>query len=262
VYPINAKVGNVAPGQAQIILNSPFTIWKGIYKWVSTYVMDEKNAEWVSKRIQYDLDALDLTTAITFDWDDKGLYLLCLGKKIWVFNYRVNKNSDTPGAWYILDLPHEPTCFISIEGELYFGTTAGQIMRFDEDLRTYDGATITATWEMGFTSFGSEWLRKFIQKMYESIKPEANAYLETTYQTDVSSYSDTYTAYYNLATFKHANFAHFSFHTNYNPQPFKFKIRAKKIDYFKLILVSDTTGTCTVLTITLPVRTGGEVKGR
>ena len=64
VFPISSKVGNVAPGQVQIILNNPFTIWKGVYQWVSTYVMNEKNAEWMSKRVQRDLDALDLTKAL------------------------------------------------------------------------------------------------------------------------------------------------------------------------------------------------------
>jgi hypothetical protein len=39
VFPISSKVGNVAPGQVQIILNNPFTVWKGVYQWV--YLCDE-----------------------------------------------------------------------------------------------------------------------------------------------------------------------------------------------------------------------------
>ena len=34
VYPMNAKIGNVAKGQVQIIYNNPYTIWKGVYEWV------------------------------------------------------------------------------------------------------------------------------------------------------------------------------------------------------------------------------------
>jgi hypothetical protein len=83
VYPINAKIGNVAPGQVQIINNNPFSIWKGVYQWVSTYVMNEKNAEWMSKRIQNDLDKLDLSQALTIDWNERGIYMLCVGKKVW-----------------------------------------------------------------------------------------------------------------------------------------------------------------------------------
>ena len=106
------------------------------------YLCNEReNAEWMSKRIQRDLDKLDLTKAITWDWDDKGIYMLCVGKRIWCYNYRVD-------AWYILDLPHEPTCFMTVEKELYFGTIDGQIMRFDENLKTYDGEIIDAVWYM------------------------------------------------------------------------------------------------------------------
>jgi len=54
----------------------------------------------------------------------------------------------------------------------------------------------------------------------------------------------------------------FSFETNYSPQPFKMKVRAKKIDYFKVKLVNDGTDGAVVLSLTMPTRTGGEVKNR
>jgi hypothetical protein len=255
VYPMNAKIGNVAKGQTQIIGNNPFTIWKGIYEWVSTYVMNEKNAQWTSKRIQNDLDLVDLTTALTVDWSDKGQYWLCVGKTIWVLNYRTD-------TWYILELPDTPTCFCLVDEDLYFGTTAGQIMKFDDTFRTYNGTTIEANWEMGFYNFGVEWLRKFIQRIFVTILPRIKTHIDISYQTDRGSSSETYTAEYSVSTFEHADFAHWSFATNYSPQPFKFKIKAKKIDYFKLVIENNGTDTSTVLSITIPARTGGEVRNR
>jgi len=255
VYPMNSKVGNVAKGQTQIIGNNPFTIWKGIYEWVSTYVMNEKNAQWISKRVQNDLDVVDLTTALTVDWSDKGQYWICVGTTIWVLNYRTD-------TWHILELTDTPTCFCLVEDKLYFGTTAGQIMRFDETLRTYNGTTITDSWEMGFFNFGVEWLRKFIQRIFVTILPRIKTHIDITYQTDRNGENDTYTAEYSLSTFEHMDFAAFSFETNYSPQPFKFKIKAKKIDYFKLIISNNDTDTATVLSVTIPARTGGEVRNR
>jgi hypothetical protein len=255
VYPINAKVGNVAPGQVQIIMNNPYTIWKGVFEWESTYVMNEKNARWISQRIQRDIDIVNLANAITWDWDDKGLYMLCVGQRIWVYNYRID-------AWYILDLPHTPTCFAVIDQELYFGTTSGYIMKFDEDILTYDGEPIEAVWEMGYYNFGADWLRKFIQRIFISILPMTKTHVDVSFKTDRLGMSKTYIAAYGISTFDHMDFAHFSFATNYSPQPFKFKIRAKKIDYFKIVLRNDGADSASVLSITLPVRTGGEVRQR
>lgn len=135
-------------------------------------------------------------------------------------------------------------------------------MKFDENLRTYNGTTIEAVWEMGFFNFGVEWLRKFIQRIFVTILPRIKTHIDITYQTDINGSSDTYTAKYSLSNFEHCDFAHFSFVTNYSPQPFKFKIKAKKIDYFKLIIENNDTDTATVLSITIPSRTGGEVRNK
>jgi hypothetical protein len=256
VYPINAKIGNMAPGQVQIITNNPFTIWKGVYKWVSTYVMDEKNAQWVSERIQRDLDELDLSKAITWDWDEKGLYIFCIGKRVWIYNYRVD-------VWYTLDLPHEPTCFMTVEKQLLFGTTDGQLMRFDESITTFDGEEIIATWDMGYNNFGADWVRKFIQTMFISILPFVSTHVDIYLSTDRdASFKFIKTVSYGLSGFDTWDFSNFSFQTNYSPQPKKVKLKAKKIDYMKLRLVCGGADSAVVLSITLPARTGGLVKNR
>ena len=261
-FPINSNIGNVAKGQVRIIGNNPFSIWKGIYQWVSTYVLNEKNAQWISEKIQPDLDSVALKNAITFDWNDKGWYMLCIGTKVWVLNYRLATDNQV-GSWFILDLAHAPSCFCVVDSKLYFGTANGQIMKFDEDLLTYDGAVINATWEMGFYNFGTEWIQKFIQRLFISLKPEAHSRVDITFATDKNSLNETKTAYYNLLDFAHIDFNHFSFLTSYNPQPFKFKIRAKKIDYFKLKLTNNSINSgATIISLTIPSRQGGEIKKR
>jgi hypothetical protein len=256
VFPISSKVGNVAPGQVQIVLNNPFTIWKGVYQWVSTYVMNEKNAEWISKRVQRDLDALDLTKALSWDWDDKGVYLLCIGNRIWAYNYRVD-------AWYILDLPHEPTCFMTVDKHLYFGTETGEVMRFAEDEPTFNGQEIIATWEMGYYNFGADYLRKFIQYMFISLLPLVSTHVDIYLSTDVrAAYKFIKRIGYRLDTFDSWDFDTFSFEQNWSPQPKKVKLRAKKFDYIKIKLETTGTDGAVVLSITLPTRSGGFVKNR
>jgi len=135
-------------------------------------------------------------------------------------------------------------------------------MKFDETLKTYNGTTIEDSWEMGFFNFGVEWLRKFIQRIFVTILPRIKTHIDITYETDRSGENNTYTAEYSISTFENMNFAAFSFETNYSPQPFKFKVKAKKIDYFKLVISNNDTDTATVLSITIPARTGGEVRNR
>jgi len=264
VFPMSSKYGNVAKGQTQIIKNNTFTIDKGIYEWVSTYISNEKNAEWKSQRIQNDLDLEDLTKALTVDWNDKGQYWLCIGKKVWVLNYRTD-------MFYILDLPHTPTCFTIAESDLFIGMSDGKIMKFDKESGTFDGEIIKAVWKMGFFSFGVDWIRKFIKKIFISILPLTRTHVDGTYETDKDNASEVFTASYALSGFEDFYFygidatpeqqlLGFDFSTNYSPQPKKFKIRAKKIDYFKLKLESEGTDSVTVLSITLPTRMGGEIK--
>ena len=135
----------------------------------STYVMNEKNAQWISQRIQRDLDPLDLS---------KGHYM-GLGRKrvIPLMRWQADMGLQLPrnrrkrgerGAWYILDLPHEPTCFMTVDKKLCFGTTDGQIMMFRRKRSTFDGGNHCNV-GYGIPQFGADWIRKFIQMMFISI---------------------------------------------------------------------------------------------
>lgn len=253
-FPLNDAVGNVATGQAQIIQNNPFSIQNGIQKWVATNVRDERNAEYISKRVQPSMDEEDLTTAITVDWEANKEYWLAIANRIWIYNYRLD-------AWYKFQTAANITCLYVIDNLLHFGTDAGQIMKFDTAKLTDNGTAITSTWEMNFYDFEAEWLQKFLTEMWISLKPAAKSSVNITYQTDRVGTSSTYTATYNLATFVAADFGDWSFLVNYNPQPFHFKIKAKKFVYLKITLTnSQTDDELTVLSMNLPTRYGSKVK--
>lgn len=253
-YPLNNAIGNVAFGQAQLIQNNPYSIQSGIYEWGATNVRDERNAVYISKRVQPSLDNVDLTQAITTDWERRKEYWMAIGNVVWIYNYRLD-------TWYKFELAHNVTGFLFIDNELYFSTDNGQIMKFDRLLTSDNGTSISASWEMNFYDFESEWLRKFLTEMWISLQPENKSSVDITYQTDRDADSDVYTAEYSLATFENADFGDWSFLVNYNPQPFRFKIKAKKFVYFKLILTNDSDiDKLTVLSINFPVRLGSKVK--
>lgn len=252
-FPLNNTVGNLAYGQAQLIQNNPFSIQNGVHEWVATNVRDERNAVYKSKRVEPSLAAVDLTTAVTVDWEAKGEYWLAIGTDVWVYNYRLDK-------WYRFVTYDSIACFEIINDALYFGTTNGQIMKFDASYRTDNGHLITSVWEMNFYDFHMEWLQKYLTEMWITLKPEDKSSVAITYQTDRSGDSDTYTARYNLTAFGNVDFGDFTFLVNYNPQPFHFAIRADKFAFFKLFLTNaQLDEKLTVLSIILPIKYGSNV---
>jgi hypothetical protein len=253
-FPLNQTKGNVAPGQSRLVNNNPFTIFKGVQEWVATNVRDERNANYISKRVQPSLDDLDLTTALTVDWEKRWEYWMCFGTEVVIYNYRLD-------VWYKFQLTHTVTSLLIAHDELYFGTNGGQIMKFDESQRNDNGTAISCEWEMSFYNFNAVWLQKYVNEMWVSLKPDDLSSVSISYETEKVVTSGTYVAVYNLSSFANTDFADYSFYTNYNPQPFRFKIKAKKFVYFKLLLRNDALrDNLTVISINLAARYGGKAR--
>jgi hypothetical protein len=245
VYPLNDSTGNVAFRQAQLIQNNPFTIYNGVYQWTSTNVRDERNATYMSNRVQSSLGEVDLTTAITFDNEKAREYWLCVGKTIWVYNYRLD-------CWYKFVLLHTPTCFIEVDGVIWFGTSGGQIMKFDDELRSFNGSKIKAELYLGFTDAGAPNRVKYLDVSHISVKAETHVSLSVNWETNnkIAKTVPKEIGYNNL-DYDDINYDDFGYSGNYNPQPFKVKTKSKKWVYFRYILSLDSDYyTCQLLQIT------------
>jgi len=259
VYPLNGDIGNVAFNQAQLVQNNPYSVFTGVYEWVATSVRDERNAQFISERVQSELEDIDLTQAITVDYEDLKEYWLAIDRVVYIYNYRNN-------TWYKFELAHKPTCFIVIDKDLHFGTEDGYIMRFGEDsigniLTTDDGEPIHKVWEMHFYDFQAEHLRKYLNRIWVSIQPGAKEEIDLSWQTNRDSSRRKYRVEYKLMDYSNVDYGDWSYLTYYNPQPERLKIKAKKFVYFKLILENTSiTATATVLSINLQTRMGGESK--
>jgi hypothetical protein len=116
---------------------------------------------------------------------------------------------------------------------------------------------------MGFHNFGVDWVRKFIQDMFISILPYTTTHVDIYVSTDRNAaFQFVGTVAYSIGGFDTWDFSTWSFETNYSPQPFEKKLKAKKIDYLKIKLISKGKDSATVLSMTLPTRMGGKVKNR
>lgn len=254
VFSINKSIGNSAIGQVQVVQNNPFTVFKGIQEWVGTSVQDERNARYISKRMQVSLDSVDLTQVTTIDWEKKYEYWVCSGNQAFVYNYRLD-------VWYKFEFAHNVKPLLVVNDILYFGTDAGQIMQFLSSKTNDNGTVIDAHWETGFYDFEALWLQKYIYEMWISLSPEGKTSVDITYETNYNQSALTYQASYDLITFVGMDFSEFSFSTSSNPQPFRFKIKAKKFVYFRLNLDNTDLGdTLTILSINLASTYGSKTR--
>ena len=254
LYHLNDSKGNIAPNQTRIINNSPVFVFDGVYELTQSNVRDERNVSDLSDRVQYTLDQVDLSTAITYDFEKNKEYWLNVGSIVWIYNYGNN-------TWYKYD-NISATCFLEIDGELYFGDSDGTIHKFDVIARTDNGTLITDEWRSHFYDFKEDWLRKYLDRIWIGINPQDKSLVNIELRTDnkgVILVSES--AKYNLATFDSMDFEDFSFLVSYNPQPFRFKVKAKKFTWLQVILKSQsTTYTATINNLDLKARYGGESK--
>ena len=252
-YPVkdlNEKVGNEAYNAVQIIKNNPVSIHgQSWWEWVSTSVEDERNANVISERLRESLSALDLTTAVTFDYQREKEYWCNIGTMVYIWNYGNN-------TMYAYDNV-SGTCFLDIDGYVYYGSQ-GTIERFEGE--NDNGVEVTAQLILGFEDWNAMELRKNTREVYAAILPDSHTSLNVYYRTNrVNEFKAiSKLIEYHFLDFDNINFANLSFLTNRNPQTFRRKVRAKKYTYIQFMLENKELGeTCTVLNFKIQAETQG-----
>ena len=253
---LNRSIGNAAPGQAKLVDNNARTVYgRSVYEWslAANSVRDERNAKRVSDKVAATLGAFDLTQAICFDDEWNQEYYIFYGGQAIVNNYQNN-------SWYFYDnLP--VNAVVAVEGTLYFGTLDGRIMEFSREYRNDNLEDINAYWESGSMDFDLDWRRKYSSTVWTAMKPESQAIVTLTAESNVKSESPDKIVSAGLATFLNMSFEHWSFGTNRKPQLIRSKLKVKKVTYYKLIIRSKSaSATATVLSVDLQVRYTGNVK--
>ncbi len=258
VYALNSDIGNIAYGMVRIINNNPVFLSKGIFELTSSNVRDERNVKNIGLRISEALSGLDLSQAITYDFAENGEYIVHCEGITYIFNYRNDTFYKYSGF--------NASRFLSINGMLYFGNKNGEISRFQNQLINdyvnldLDKMAINAYWEMPYFDFGKEYLYKYLNKIYISLKPQDKTYISLSYKTETGDIEQGAELVFNLSTFVHLNFESFTFNTQYNPKPFLERLDAKRFCYIKVILSSNEVDfTATVLCVILPTVFGGKI---
>ena len=260
VQPVNRQFGNEAMGQVKLLENNPLTIDVGsVYQWKSAttgtgYITNtENNAKRISDRVTETLRGFDLPHTRTFNIKNEHEYwFLCDGKAL-ILNYANN-------TWYYYDsLPF--SYLVEVENEEYGFCNDGRMVHFSRLYPNNDGEPIDCYAATGAMDFEKDWLLKYSPMLFVAMEPESNARIYVTVETNRRSDYPKKLIAYNLATFTHLDFNHFSFGTNLKPQVKRVKMKVKKATYYKLIFESNSaSATATVIETDVHLRYAGNVK--
>jgi hypothetical protein len=256
VFELNETTGCQAFGQAQVLDNFPVSIQDGVYRWESTGVRDERNAQMISQRVKESLKSFVMASVVTYDWEQKREYWCAYQNTVLVYNYQIN-------VWYKFVLHGIIKSMIVINGAMIFGDNDGHLYKFDESYRMFNIVAISAEWEMGYYDWGQEWLRKFTNQCWITMEPDTRTNLDVYWITDrdQGEKQASTSIGYRSFSFDTLDFSDFTFNTVVSPRPKRVRTKAKKFAFWKLILRNDKAGyTSSVLGITTDARIGGNVK--
>ena len=243
VFDLNYAVGNVCPNGVQVLNDTAYSLYSGkIFKWGLTYTDSELSAKDISDRIDNTMNTVDLSQAVTFDYQKDNEFWINVGSEVYIYNYQ----NDT---FYIYD-NISANCYLEIDGVVYYGTKDGKIERFDGELSD-NGVSIESIAKTGFSDMGAYERFKNSPYMWFSIQPASRTSLSVKCPTNRKNEDDpnlkTFTVGYQLFDFNDIDFGDFSFSTNRNPQPKRIKINAKKYAYIQFIFFNNEVDESLVL---------------
>jgi len=246
--PVNREKGNVAPGQVQLVENSPVTVsgtelykWGSVSRYSSAIGRDERNASRISDRIQKSIKEIDFKTCRMWDDNDNQEFYLIGDGMALVWNYALD-------AWYRYE-NFDCTAMCSFHGDLYVGSHDGKIRRMSDYVVGDDGYAIKADWQSGAIDFGAAYSRKYSAALWVGLKPVEGTSVDVTVITDRKN------------TFLEKNVSSEKAKIPGEPFMAKTKLKAKKFVYYRLILkVEKKMLPVTVTNVEIRVRMTSDAK--
>ncbi|MCL2401955.1 MAG: hypothetical protein FWC90_04860 [Oscillospiraceae bacterium] len=257
VSTVNRSIGNAAPGQAELVQNNPRTLFNSaVYEWsnqaIQTLTNDSRQSRVISRRVHATLRAMNLKNTVTFDDNERQEYYIIEGDVAVVNSYMTD-------TWFIyrdFDISH----LFTVNGGLYGTTRDGDIVSISRSHTSDNGREISARWISGSIAFNRDWQRKFVSRLFVTMKPEAKSFIRAGIRTNRSQ-QIAQTVSQGLITFTDANFRHWSFGTNRQPQTRRLRIRANKLTYLQLVFESRSDwSTATILAASMRAMYSGDAR--
>jgi len=190
----------------------------------------------------------NLNTAIATEWN--GYYILAVNGRAYILDSRNKTYKDRIGTDYVYECYHweniPAVCFLSISGELYFGTADGRICKFNTDVldRTRfndDDKPVTCYWSTKNDDDGASYLYKTMQKKgcTVTIKPFNRSSAKISVVVDGNPEQQLRFHTMDIFDWEDIDFDRFTFNMNRSPQDIFIKKKIKKYKRLQIIIKND-----------------------
>lgn len=254
IYPLNDKVGQSIKGVERICKNYPYVLYNNqLYYFYSSNVRDERNALLLSERVEPLLSALDMTSAMTIDYEKEHEYWIVVGREVYIYNYELD-------VWYYYYLADTATTICVVGDYPVISTSGGAFYKFNEDCN-YDNATIIDSYtETGWINYAIFNYFKFMNMAWVQVDQTEKSDVDIYIITDDGRKNDIGSISVRFPDFSDWDFSDHSFDTNNSPKEHRFKAKAKKFVSLKVRFENTYEHGVTILSATLPVTVGGYSK--
>ena len=280
--------GCVAKGSAVLINNSAWALGKNGYgKVVPKAILAENAIEIQSELINYNrnrnfssLNGLlegDIESFVSIDYQGKLYASNPQTNKVWVCDYNNIRLDQTSGKyypqWYLLD-NITATCWVEIDGELYFGTRGGAWAKFKDasDLKPFEdeqeGTTIWHVlpeqyefyWSSKLNNLGTIQYKEDVESIYLAMQGYSDTILNIWTRTDSNSlYQLKSTHEISSMVYSVLTYSTFVYGGTLFPKAFRSKVKIRNAEYVQ-VKIGGTTGLpATITSLEMNVSEGKEV---
>ncbi len=232
VYPMTAvscQTGNDADNFVCLIDNTPVSLTaSGLWRWRSSSIRDERNAEEIGGRIRRGLRSLGCDGTRSFDRQSAFELFIWKGERVYVYNYALD-------VFYYFEGFGAAAFGEDGFGRCYFVRSDGALCAFTEDTLDSD-EPIDFVWESGYGEYSgldTKNVHRLELELYPGISSEFGLVWVSERQT---GRCDNLTLNFRVCDFGELLFDDLSFATSRSSVRLVKRIKAKRVGSFKVII--------------------------
>lgn len=235
VYPVrtvSSETGCKAMNFALLADNMPVTLTaSGLYRWKSSTIRDERNAEEIGERIKWGLKELGTDEVRSFDRTAGSELYVWKGNSIYVYNYALD-------VFYYYEGFDAAELAEDGSGCTWFVKNSGELCRFTDE-RSDGGEPIPFYWESGYEEHSGLDMKNVHSLEFEIYPISVTGFRVGWVSERLTGRYDTLEIEYALTDFSNTRFEAFSFLTAVTPVRLHKRIKAKRTRGFKLMIEND-----------------------